>query len=105
LTVSDQNITVAADGTRENPAVPGQTVMQFNREVVRTFNWRTGNNMKLYPYSVDGNIPAVPNLTPVNNPKLWTPFVAVVLLNASDYTVQADSPLMDLTWSHYWQNL
>jgi hypothetical protein len=105
LTVTDQNITVAADGTRENPAVPGQTVMQFNREIIRTFNWKTGNNMKLYPYSVDGNIPAVPNLTPVNNPRLWTPFVAVILLNHTDYTVQADSPLMDLTWSHYWQNL
>lgn len=101
----DSNVTVAADGTRENPQVPGQMLMQFNREVIRTFNWKTATNMKLYPYSPNGAIPAIPNLTPINNPKLWTPFVAVILLNAADYGVVADSPRVDLTWSHYWQNL
>lgn len=103
--VSDFLTTVAADGTRENPQVPGQQLMQFNRQVERTLNWRTNTTMKLFPYSIDANIPAVPNLTPINNPRLWTPFVAVMILNNDKYTVQADTPLVDLTWSHYWQNL
>lgn len=103
--VSDTTSTIAADGTRENPAVPGQQLMQFNREINRTFNWKTAMSMKLFPYSINGNIPAVPNLTPINNPRLWTPFVAVMILNNDKYTVQADSPLIDFTWSHYWQNL
>jgi len=103
--ISDFNTTVAADGTRENPLVPGEMLMQYNRQVERTLNWKTGMNMKLFPYSINGNIPQVPNLTPVNNPRLWTPFVAVMILNNDKYTVQNDTPNIDITWSHYWQNL
>lgn len=103
--LADQTVTVAAEGTRADPAVPGQQLMLFNREITRQMNWSTQRNMKLFPYSINGNLPDVPNLTPVNNPGLWTPFVSVIILNADKYTVAADSPKVDLTWSHYWQNL
>ena len=104
--ITDSSITIAADGVRENPAVPGQMLMQYNREIQRKFNWKTQMPMKLFPYSINADVPAgTPNMTPVNNPKLWTPFLAVIILNNTEYTVAADKPTVDLTWSHYWQNL
>lgn len=69
------------------------------------FCWKTNKRMRLYPYSTDGNIPAVPSLTPVNNPGLWIPFLCVMIKNNTDYTAAADAPLHSASWTHYWDQL
>lgn len=70
-----------------------------------TFNWKTNKHMRLYPYSTDGQIPAVPSLTPVNNPGLWIPFLCVMIKNNTMYTDQADAPKHAASWAHYWDQL
>lgn len=97
--IEDQFMTVAADTVDAN----GHMVY---RNPIKVCNWKTNTKMRLYATTANGG-PAPPNLgdvawCPINNPDLWTPFVAVILQNNTDYTVDADKPRIDYTWTHYW---
>lgn len=83
--------------------VTGGTV--YFKPLQANYNWK-GGRMRLYPYvknddasSYDGSA-----VTPVNNPNLWTPFIAISVINFSSFKVAADQPTISLTWSHYWNN-
>jgi len=97
--IEDQFMTVVADTVDTN----GYMVY---RNPIKVCNWKTNTKMRLYATTQNAG-PGVPNpgdvaWCPINNPDLWTPFVAVILQNNTDYTVDADKPRIDYTWTHYW---
>jgi len=105
--ISDQFHTVAADATTTNPA-GGDPVMVYNKQITRTMNWKTNTAMRLIAYTAPPGGPptaATNTFAPVNNPSLWTPFIAVCLINATDYTVAGDAPTLKFLWSHYWDDM
>ena len=77
----------------------------------KTYNFKTMSNMRLLA-STSGaalpqdslNIKLVP-LVPLNNPQLWTPCVAMMVLNGEDYKAATDQPKINFTESHYWTNV
>ena len=97
--VEDEMMTVSPESTDTQ----GNMIYRTRQKVI---NWKTNTKMRLYA-STQNMGPAVPNIgdiawTPLNNPSLWTPFIAVILQNNQDYTVDADGPRIDYTWTHYW---
>lgn len=97
--IEDQFMTVSPETVDAN----GHMVY---RNPIKVCNWKTNTKMRLYA-TTNGGGPAPPNpgnvaWCPINNPDLWTPFVAIILQNNTDYTVQADMPRIDYTWTHYW---
>lgn len=74
----------------------------------RRFNFKTGRNMRLLPSTSEDGIPADPlniKMVPVNQPGLWIPCVAMMFLNATQYTGATDQPGVSITESHYWTDL
>lgn len=97
--IEDEMMVVAPESTDTQ----GNMIYRTKQKVI---NWKTNTKMRLYA-STQNMGPAVPNIgdvawTPLNNPSLWTPFIAVILQNNQDYTVDADGPRVDYTWTHYW---
>jgi len=98
--ISDRTHTISLE------AVDGESGSTFFPAKNFNFNWKTDKNMRLYPYSTDGQIPAQsPPLTPVNNPGLWIPFLSVMIKNYKQYTDIADAPTHSASWAHYWDQL
>lgn len=95
--ISDSNIVIAPDSVSA-----GDT---YYPSKVLNYNWATKKTMRLYPYSNDGNIPAVPNLTPINNPGLYIPFIAMFCNNRTDFQSDADRPTFQMTFTHYWDQM
>lgn len=96
--ITDSNIVIAPDTTDS----AGQT---YYPTKVLNYNWATKKTMRLYPFSTDGNIPAVPNLTPINNPGLYIPFIAMFCNNRTDFLGDADRPKFQMTFTHYWDQM
>lgn len=74
----------------------------------RVYNFRTGKRMRLYPFTTGGAIPAsgLPDgYSPFNNPGLWIPAIALIMLNYNDYTADDDRPQVYVQQSHYWTNM
>lgn len=96
--ISDSNIVIAADTTDVN----GNT---YYPTKVLNYNWATKKTMRLYPYSTDDTLPQVPNLTPVNNPGLYIPFIVMFCNNRTDFLSDGDRPRFQMTWTHYWDQI
>lgn len=99
--ISDNNYVINADTTD----TAGNT---YYPTKVLNFNFATKKTMRLYPYATGGAIPGsgVPDgYSPVNNPTMWVPFVALICTNFSQFTADADRPKVQNTWAHYWDQL
>lgn len=95
--LSDKTITVQAESTTNMGA------KLFN-PISLNYHWATNKRMKLYPYVEGADAGAYQGeaLTPVNNPNLEIPFIALIALNFGQYSVDADRPVFQLDWTHYW---
>lgn len=106
--VNSQSIKVISDQKRTMmPQVADDGSYSFGT-YDQVFNFKTGQYMRLFPFTAGAAIPqsGLPDgLTPINNPKLWIPFVALCLLNYSEYTVAAERPIINADYNHFWCNL
>lgn len=104
--ISTDRIKVISDTTRSLAAVVTTTGGQYVYPTFdKTYNFKTGQFMKLFPTTDQAAIPQNPldiKMCPVNNPRAWIPMVCMMVLNGNDYKVEADRPYISLTESHYW---
>lgn len=103
--VSSETIKVISDRHYNmEPSAVSEEGGAYFPNIEFTMNWKTNNRMRLYPY-VTGDDPDTYDgaaLAPVNNPGLWVPFIATVIVSFEAMTKDADRPTLGMTWTHYW---
>lgn len=103
--VSSETIKVISDRHfNMEPSAVSEEGGAYYPNVEFSMNWKTDARMRLYPY-VEGTDPQTYDgyaLAPVNNPGLWIPFIATVIVNFEVMTKEADRPTLGMTWTHYW---
>lgn len=102
--VSRAQIHVLSDRTHNVGAAAVLAASTYFPSLDLNFNWKTNKRMRLFNYSPDEDVGNSTALTPVNNPNLWIPFVAPMILNFNDYQNAVDMPKIQTTWAHYWTN-
>lgn len=106
--ISSDRVKVISDTTRSFTAAVTDPAGKYVYPTYdRTFNFKTGQFMKLYPSTAGAAIPADPlniKMVPVNQQRVWIPCIAMMVLNGGDYQGESDRPHISLTESHYWTN-
>lgn len=98
--ISSDRIKVISDRTIQ--------VASTNVDGAGAFVYPTFTNTYNFNSSTSGAVlpidPLNIKMVPLNNPNLWIPTVAMMVLNGQDYTGATDQPKIRMTESHYWTN-
>lgn len=104
--VSTEQVQVLSDRSHTIEASAVSDAATFFPQMLKQYNWNTNTRMRLYPFVTDDDASSYAGeaLTPVNNPGLYIPFLAVCVTNFEQITASTSAPKVGMVWTHYWND-